>query len=197
MSTILEQDFLSQLHIIQSHNPPSLVLFPETKGVYDIDLKAREIHGPKVLSVAHDHKAETVYFRVDRYHEYMDLSRTVCVVQYITPDGSMHVYPVPFFDVTTERHKQKMLFPWCIDGMATRDKGIVTYSIRFYKIEEKDEEYSMIFNLSTTPTTGEVLHGMQVTELSTDFDIPVEQYDILLQKIHALETQGTYWDTDL
>ena len=197
MSTILEQDFLSQLHIIQSHNPPSLVLFPETKGVYDIDLKAREIHGPKVLSVAYDHKAETIYFRVDRYHEYMDLSRTVCVVQYITPDGSMHVYPVPFFDVTTERHNQKMLFPWCIDGMATKDKGIVTYSVRFYKIEEKDEEYSMIFNMSTTPTTGEVLHGMQVTELSTDFDIPVEQYDILLQKIQALETHGTYWDTDL
>ena len=36
MSIIQEQDFLSHLHAIQSQNPPSLVLFPETKRIYDI-----------------------------------------------------------------------------------------------------------------------------------------------------------------
>ena len=36
MSSIAEQDYLSQLYIIQSQNPPSLVLFPETKRIFDI-----------------------------------------------------------------------------------------------------------------------------------------------------------------
>lgn len=193
MSAILEQDFLSQLHIIQSHNPPSLVLFPETKGVYDIDLKTRTIHGPKMLSVSHDHKAETIYFRIDRFHDYMDLSNTVCVIQFIDADGAIHIYPVPFYDVTTERHQQKMIFPWCIDGAATHKAGTVTYSIRFYKIREENEEYELIYNMSTTTTSGEVLYGLNATE-DKKFDIPTETYDELLQMIQSINSQGVYWD---
>jgi hypothetical protein len=135
---ILEQDYLSQLYIIQSQNPPSLVLFPKEKRIYDVDLTTRTIEAPEFLSVSHDHKAETIYFRVDRFHGYMDLSNTICVVQYITPDGAVHIYPVPFYDVVTERNEKKMLFPWCIDGAATQFQGDVKYSIRFFLVEEKD-----------------------------------------------------------
>ena len=109
MSSIAEQDYLSHLHMIQSQNPPSLVLFPETKRIYDIDLDARLIESPEFLSVSHDHEAETIYFRVDRYFDYMDLSNTICVIQYITSDDKPHVYAVPFYDVYTERDKDKML----------------------------------------------------------------------------------------
>jgi hypothetical protein len=137
MSSINEQDYLSHLYAIQSQNPPSLVLFPKTKRIYDINLDSRTIDSPEFLSVAHDHKAETIYFRVDRFRDYMDLSNTVCVIQYVTPDGKTHIYPVPFYDITTERKDKKMLFPWCVDGAATQFKGIVSYSIRFYLIEEK------------------------------------------------------------
>lgn len=194
MSSIIEQDYLSHLYLIQSENPPSLVLFPEQKRIYDIDLDTRTVDAPSALSVAYDHQAETIYFRVDRYHDYMDLANTVCVVQYITPDNVMHVYPVPFFDVTTERHKQKMLFPWCIDGIATRLKGKVTYSIRFYRLEENEGEYKLLYNLSTIPRSGEVLYGLQVSELSADFDIPVEKYDQLVQKIEEINRDGVYWE---
>ena len=76
MSSIAENDFKSQLYLIQSQNPPSLVLFPETKTIYDIDLDSRTITGPEILSVSRDHKAETVYFRIDRFRDYMDLSKT-------------------------------------------------------------------------------------------------------------------------
>lgn len=194
MSSIPEQEYLSQLYIIQSQNPPSLVLFPETKRIYDIDLNTRTIDAPQMLSVSNDHKAETIYFRVDRFHDYMDLSNTVCVVQYVTPNNEVFVYPVPFYDVVTEKQNKKMILPWCIDGLATKYKGIVQYSVRFYRLEEKDQEYKLIFNLSTQVAASEVLEGMQVSELSKDFDISVERYEQILQEIDKIKREGVYWD---
>ena len=194
MSSIAEQDFLSQLYIIQSQNPPSLILFPETKRIYDIDLNSRMVDAPEFLSVANDHKAETIYFKVDRFHDYMDLSNTVCVVQYITPDGGVHIYPVPFYDVLTLKKDNKMLFPWCIDGAATAIQGIVEYSIRFYRIEEDKEEYELVYNMSTIPVRSEVLYGMQASDLSVDFQISAEGYDHLLSLINNINRDGVYWD---
>lgn len=194
MSSIAEQDYLSQLYIIQSQNPPSLVLFPETKRIFDIDLDSRTIEAPEFLSVSNDHKAETIYFRVDRFRDYMDLSNTVCVIQYVTPDGGVHVYPVPFYDVVTERNNKKMLFPWCIDGAATHYQGIVSYCVRFYIVREENQEYQLIYNLNTTLAESEVLHGMQVTELSKDFEISAEGFDYLLSLINNVNRDGVYWD---
>lgn len=194
MSSIPEQEYLSQLYIIQSQNPPSLVLFPETKRIYDIDLNTRTIDAPQMLSVSNDHKAETIYFRVDRFHDYMDLSNTVCVIQYVTPNNEVFVYPVPFYDVVTEKQNKKMILPWCIDGLATKYKGMVQYSVRFYRLEEKDQEYKLIFNLSTQVAASEVLEGMQVSELSKDFDISVERYEQILQEIDKIKREGVYWD---
>ncbi len=193
MSSIPEQDYLSQLYMIQNQNPPSLVLFPSVKRVYNIDLLTREIETPEFLSVAKDHKSETIYFQIDRYHDYMDLSNTICVIQYITPDQKAHVYPVPFFDVMTKRDEQKMIFPWCIDGAATQLKGPIQYSIRFYKIRDNNSDYELIYNLSTLITTSQVLHGMQVSQLSEDFDISAEGYDSLLSMIQNINREGTYW----
>ena len=195
MSAILEQDYLSHLYIIQSQNPPSFVLFDEQKKIYDIDLSTRTIDAPKVLSVEHDHNAETIYFRVDRFHDYMDLSNTICVVQYVTPDGGIHVYPVPFYDVVTERLDKKMIIPWCVNGAATQKEGQISYSIRFYRVEEgADSEYKLTYNLSTLVAKSEVKKGMQVSELSDAFDISAEGYDSLLSLIQNINREGVYWD---
>ena len=194
MSSIAEQDFLSQLYLIQSQNPPSLVLFPETKRIYDVDLDTRKIIGPEILSVSRDHKSETIYFRVDRFRNYMDLSNTTCIIEYVTPDKKVHVYPVPFYDVLTEKENQKMIFPWCIDGAATSLSGIVSYSIQFFIVEENAEEYKYLYNLGTGVTQGEVLYGLDVSELSNDFDISSDAYHQLLGLINNINRDGVYWD---
>ena len=194
MSSIAEQDFLSQLYLIQSQNPPSLVLFPETKRIYDVDLDTREIIGPEILSVSRDHKSETIYFRVDRFRNYMDLSNTTCIIEYVTPDKKVHVYPVPFYDVLTEKANQKMIFPWCIDGVATSLSGIVSYSIQFFIVEEKAEEYRYIYNLGTGVTQGEVLYGLDVSQISNDFDISTDNFRFLLNEINKINRDGVYWD---
>ncbi len=211
MSIIAEQDFLSQLYIIQSQNPPSYVLFPDVKNIYDIDLNTRTITTPSLLSVTKDHKAETIYFRVDRYMDYMDLSNTTCIIQYVTPDKKMHIYAVPFFDIITERKNDKMIFPWCIDGIATQYSGIVSFSIRFFiatrevvvvddYIGEEDatEEntevvYNLIYNLTTLPAHSEVKDGMEVEGMESDFDVSAAAVDYLLGLINQINREGVYW----
>lgn len=213
MSVISEQEYLSQLHAIQSNNPPSQVLFPELKTIYDIDLYSRTIEAPKVLSVSKDHEAETIYFRVDRYHDFMDLSLVAGIVQFVTPDKQTHWYPIPFYDITTEKDNDKMLIPWCVNGDATKYSGKVTFSFKFFLVEreiinqsdEIDNEsltgaippevrYKLIYNLTTLSATSEVLDSMEVESMKSDFNLPANDVAALWAAISGLQKyQGVSW----
>ncbi len=213
MSVIMEQDFLSHLYMIQSQNPPSQVLFPNTKTIYDIDLNTRTINAPEFLSVSKDHKSETIYFRVDRFHDYMDLFNTTCVIQYYTEkEKKLHLYAVPFYDILTEHKTNKMIFPWCVDGIATRDEGPITFSVRFFITERStvvvddyvDQDdvttppieacYNLIYNLATLPAKSKILSsGMEDEKLESDFDVSGDAVDYLLGLINQINREGVYW----
>lgn len=212
MSIIQEQDFLSHLHAIQSQNPPSNVLFSKVKNIYDIDLNTREINAPEFLGVYRDHQSETIYFRVDRYRDYMDLSNTTCVIQYTTPDLKNHLYAVPFYDVVTDRKNGKMIFPWCVEGLATKYSGPITFSVRFFIVErdvtvvddyiDQDDivepptemTYRYVYNLSTLPARSQVLNGIEAPELESDFSVSAESAEYLLGLINQIKREGVYWD---
>lgn len=194
MSTLSELD---QLISIQNQNPPSLVELPSaTEGnSFDVDLNARIIHGPKHLSVAKDHKAEVIYFVVDRYYDYMDLSTTICLVQYVTPDKEPYVYIVPFYDISSRREENKLILPWNIDGAATQLKGPVEYSLRFYKIEGEGKDAKLVYNLNTLSTTSEVLHGLDVYPLNSEkVDFETKAYELIMSEISKLQRKTTYWE---
>lgn len=217
MSIITEQEFLSQLYMIQGNNPPSQVAFPKSKAIYDIDLETRTITPPPFLSVEKDHESSTIYFRVDRYYDYMDLSLLPGVIQYITPDGATHYYPIPFYDIVTEQDVEepansKMLVPWCVQGTATQFVGDVTFSLRFFSVEqvqvehsdEIDDEaaaaapaevrYKFNYNLTTQPAVSPVLEGMEVDELKSEFAMPANVVASLQQQIDEIELyQGIWW----
>lgn len=216
MAIIKEQDFLSNLHAIQSYNPPSFVLFSGTKKTYDIDLETRTINPPKTLSVTKDHESETIYFRVDRYHDYMDLSNTVCVIQYRIPGkkkeaSTTKLYVVPFYDLVTDRVNNKMIIPWCVDGNVTKYSGMVNFSIRFFITEEYEEneiildsegkevttpvkKFRLLYNLTTQETQSEVVNGMDVSQLESEYDISANGYEQLCQLIMENKREGVYWD---
>jgi hypothetical protein len=101
-------------------------------------LNARTIHGPEFISVQRDHKSHVIYFKVDRYYDYMDLANTICIVEYIVPGDTSrvpHIYIVPFFDTAKFIQEGKMIFPWNVGGAATMAEGTIEYAIRFYKID--------------------------------------------------------------
>jgi hypothetical protein len=68
-----------------------------------VDLATRTIDTPKFLSVVKDHNSSTIYFRVKRFHHFIDLSKMTCIIQYTTlRDNKTNIYAVPFYDIVTE-----------------------------------------------------------------------------------------------
>ena len=187
------EDYYKYLAYIQSNNRPTIAILPSSEKIYNIDLKTRQIETPEYLSIEHDHKSETIYFKINRFFDYMDLSQTVCIVQYITADNKARIYVVPFYDITTYAHEDKMLIPWCIDGGATAVAGTVQYSIRFYKVDDVGQQF--IYNLNTQPTSSKVLYGMEVQEMNSDYDLAPTVYDEVIQKLAEFsQALGTFWE---
>lgn len=184
------------LYEIASQNTPNIVELPGAKrNMYEVDLSTREIKSPKYLSITADHKAEVVYFVFDRYFDYMDLSNTTCVIQYIAPNGSPYVYVVPFYDIYTFRHLNKMIIPWNIDGAATQQKGELKYSIRFYKIAGEGKDSEIVYNLNTLPASSEILEGLNVDSLNKEeVDFQTEAYEYLMSQISQLSRKELYWE---
>ena len=106
------------------NNKPLLsFILPSDEKTFDVDLASRTISVPTFLSVRKDHRAETVYFLVDRIFEYKDLATTSCLIEFINAEGKGGFYPVPFYDISsypryfseengeTVVHEAKMIIP--------------------------------------------------------------------------------------
>ena len=187
------KEYYDLLYRIQDENKPSLaVLLPSNEKIYEIDMNSRKIEAPKYLSVELDHRAETIYFKVGRYYDNIDLANMTCVIQYINAKGEGRVYPVPFYDVETYADENMMLFPWCIDGEATKASGNVTYSVRFYDIDESATY--MRYNTSTLPSKSEVLHGISSkTDIDDSNDYLLSFKDQILAQLKKVSEYDLYW----
>lgn len=186
---------LEQLYDLQARYAPSNVYLPLAHNTYEINLKTRTIHGPEFISVQRDHKSEIIYFKVDRFFDYMDLANTVCVVEYIVPGDKKrvpHFYVVPFFDTTKYLNEGKMVFPWSVGGAATEKDGTIEYAIRFFRIAGEGKEAELVYNLSTLPTKSKVLSSLEVDNelMKAEYDIPVDAYQEL---IYQVKNNKTYW----
>lgn len=193
-------DYLSLLYLIQDTNRQTLAItLPKDEQIYNIDLNSRSIEAPKILSVEHDHNAETVYFKVDRYYDNIDLARDdiFIVIQYenANPDTKKrgYVYAPPFIDIQTLSEENKILIPWVIEGPATAYSGTVSFAIKFYRLNFKGE-YEL--NLNTLPSKSQVLHGMNVYETTEHYSYNLEEIDKIYAEIEKVSrTNDIYWIT--
>ena len=178
-------DYEEMLWQLQSNAPTEkAILLPKDEKIYDINLNTRVVDVPKFLSVAKDHQAETIYFKVDRYFDYTDLSQKSCVIQYINALGDTYIYPVPYFDTQTFANEGKMIFPWCIQGPATEAAGVVRFAITFYSI---NLQHKLNYCLNTLVAKGEILSGQSNDSIDGLSNSQVFLDDNLLEIIQELE----------
>ena len=190
------EEYYQELYRIQEDNFPSqAILLPSTEKIYEIDLKTRRIDSPKFLSVLKDHSAESVYFSVPRYVDYMDLAETACVIQYKRADGKVGMYHVPYYDITSQNDpgREKLIFPWLLSGYVTEISGNIEYSIKFFRINEAGTKY--LYNLNTLPATSVILYGLdvQTEDFGNELLITPSAHEDLLDKISKLQNRDIYW----
>lgn len=161
------RDYYNLYHRIQSENAPSLaILLPTDEKIYSVDLNARTVEAPEYLGVEGDHRAEVIYFKVNRFYDFYDLTQAVCTIQYVNALGESRAYAVPYYDIDTlsghddVRGEQDdiILFPWMIDKETTKVKGPIKFNIKFYKLNDIGTKY--LYNLSTLEATSQILAGI-------------------------------------
>lgn len=184
---------LEQLYNIQKEHFPSNVYLPYAHNIYDVDLRTRTIYGPEMISVQRDHNSEVIYFKVDRFIDFMDLANTTCIIEYIIPGDVTRVpylYIVPFYDIAKFAKENKMIFPWNVGGAATSKSGKIEYAIRFFKVSEDGSK--LIYNLNTLSTTSSILSSIEGSGeiINAEYDIPMEAYESLIQQV---KDNKTYW----
>lgn len=176
-------------------------LLPSDAQIYNIDLNTRTVDTPQVLSVQYDHNAEVIYFKCPRYYQNMDLTNTVCIIQYINADGTPGIYWVPWYDTA---HYDKdpddptievpvILIPWAIGGLATLSAGMITFNVRFYRLDEDGTTF--LYNLFTRPKQGEILHGMELSEEDYEqFKLDVQVVNQIYNDLTMAQRDATtYW----
>lgn len=203
---IYAEDFFQHLKNIQNNlkYAPSVQPIPSGVPTIDVDLNRREIQIEKsdyykdFLSIEEDHRAETVYFKVDRYYEDVDLNNCSCVVQYMNlgaPEGQakLRFYPITLKDTETFRDEGKMVVAWNLGGEATEYSGTLLFSLIFYKVNDAGDKF--LYALHTVPAQGTVLQGMERTkdqELENEvyYDISMQHYNSLKSLI---DNKNVFW----
>ena len=128
----------------------------------------------------------------------MDLADTICTVQYQNEkDEDGRIYLVPFFDITTYKKENKILIPWQISGEATRNAGTITFSVRFFKLNDFAEngKKDYIYSLNTEPAVSKILYGMDIDpENNENLYIPADIVTQLMNDIERVSRQSNlYW----
>ena len=179
-------DYEELLWQIQNNAPTEkAMLLPKNEQIYNFDLNTRKVIVPKYLSVKNDHQAETIYFKVDRYYENMDLTNTSCIIKYTNAEKNSFIYPVPFYDIYRFADENKIIFPWCIQGQATKKAGIISFSICFYKV---DISHQLSYSLNSLVTESEILQGQNEEDFNNLSSNSITLDNNLLELIQELES---------
>ena len=200
---ITAEEYFSKLHLIHNENAPQFARLPSADNVYHINAKTREINAPESLGIERDHRAKTIYFAIDQRVDYMDLSQTCCVIQFINNATKLSAnYIVPFYDIYTCAADGKMLIPWSLDATALSAAGTVDFAIHFYKVGNKVDienginEKVITYSLNTVPARSKVLPGLNIKKANQDSDylLKTSQYDELVSEINRISNyQQLYW----
>ena len=179
---------------LQANTKTIVTLVPSDTEIVNVDLNTRSINlastsYSKFLSVDREHYAETIYFRVPRYFDGVDLSQTACVIEYINAANDSRIAPILVKDIISD--PGYLIFGWCIHGDATRKAGTIKFAIRFYSINLETKEFT--YSLRTQLAQGKILYGMDEDAANTAagekdlFSKPI--YDIVaaLQEASMIE----------
>lgn len=128
---------------------PKFGILPLDEPFFEIDANSRTISIPKNFSVQvqGDESAETIYFKIARYFDTVDLYNQTVVIRYELPDGTK-VEAEPWITIIEEKSGD-VVFGWALSKMATSQVGNLKFAIQFYSLNEKNEK-SYIFNTLST-----------------------------------------------
>ena len=205
MITPIEYNYqLEQIENLDDFNRPEFIA---KEPVFDVDLNTREIKIPtqfRNLAVYSDHKAETIWFVVNRYFDGVDLYHKRVAMQYVNALGEegldiLDTYDfndagdgqIDVFDSTKHQRieKNELLIAWKLDYAVTKASGPISFSIRFFEVDNNAPSV-LSYNLTTRPASVNILNGLYVTENATSPILPKTKIEDLVDQIYKAYDKG-------
>lgn len=133
------------------------------------------------LAVQGDHLAEIVYFKIDRYFDYMDFNNTEIFIQWEAPgkdtNGKIIKGVSRAYVRDIESEPGKLIFGWAIEDVITKIAGNLKFSVRFFEWNNADKaqagtDTSLGYSFSTLVATISI-------QKSIDLDVTaIDQYKV-------------------
>lgn len=185
-------EFRQRLQEIQNSVKVTFAHLPSNEPRFIIDANSREINIPfefSFLGVIGDHKAETIYFEIDRYFDEVDLSKHTCVIQFVnknpkTLECNEGLYPVTTMDVNSL--DGKIIFGWNIMNDATQIAGDIYFSIRFYSIDSNNK---FTYNFNTLTANSIILDTLDVRH-SSIIEISSSELESWIDKMNSINLEA-------
>ena len=138
--TTLEEYFhwLKELSLVDR----KYTMLPLDEPHFVINANTRAINIPDEfkkngIAVQGDDLAEVVYFKVDRYFDYMDLNNCDIFIQWELPDKTKGVSKEYIRDIESEAGK--LIFGWALSDAITAAAGNLKFSVRFFQWNDESK----------------------------------------------------------
>ena len=146
-------------------------MLPLDEEPFDIDVNKRLITVPSHfkthgVGVIGDEIAETVFFKVARFFDAMDLNTCDIYVQWSNKDGQEYATPITLRDIDSE--PGYIVFAWPISSTITQQAGTIKFSVRFLK----DDAISghIVYSLNTLTAEVKINNGLNFDVGNTTAD---------------------------
>lgn len=198
------EEYFSWLKTLGAINRKYTVL-PVGEHYFDINANTRGINIPvdfkkNGVAVQSDDLAEVLYFRIDRYFDYMDLNNTDIFIQWETPKGPdgktvKSVSPAYIRDIESE--PGKLIFGWAISDLITAYAGQLKFSIRFFQWEnpelaaQEGADKVLAYSFSTLTATVDIKPSINLN-LEKDKYVVDDCGDRLIERLENSVIAGGY-----
>lgn len=150
---------------IRNYEKRKFLALPFSEDYFEIDANTRTIKIPSDfarngISVQGDQVAETLYFKIDRYFDAMDLGNMVdetliLGIQWKDSVGNEHFSVSDFIDIVS--HPGYVIFNWDIDSSVTANAGPISFSVRIYRL---DANKQVTYSFSTLTATSFISNAL-------------------------------------
>ena len=179
-------------------------ILPLDENYFNIDTNTRMIEVPASfrkngVGVQGDMGAETLYFKVPRYFDAVDLNNTLIYIQwqYTNSQNGQQEQGISHEWVRDiESEDDYLIFGWVLGGRITEEAGSLQFSVRFIRGDQDKEKNitNISYSLSTLTTTVMINPG-----LNYDIDMPgmIETLDDIISSNFIDTTTKTDSEIDM
>lgn len=175
-------------------------ILPLDEPHFKIDANTRAINIPDEfkkngIAVQGDDLAEVVYFKVDRYFDYMDLNNCDIFIQWELPDkNKTQGVSIPYVK-DIESAPGYLIFGWGISDLITATAGNLKFSIRFFQAGEVDANgrpLSLNYSFNTLTASVKIAPSIGFDPEKTTNYIPDNVMNRLLARLESGQIAGGY-----